>query len=397
MACLPYVRYLTYLTPVAESGKTHINNLLHSANRCHQLQRLAGMKLHTHNASKLGMLSSLDRDWAAPASPIVDGGGGLVDILSEAESQETSAESTTSNLELLTLAFISSDTTASIIDSDHSSTRLHNVYSANSDFHLDKLSAATQSGSFDPPRLNNTFTQHDNSGVGGAAESTDLMTLPSPPKDVTQVDNDNPGNDLNLLDNDYEQHDDSDGEKLDRTETDHNNTHSKRRKQRLTFDTWVADASAVATDEEMQETLKTQPDEILTTRALMADQTSESIVNNPREYQLELFERAKKQNTIAVLDTGSGKTLIAVLLLKHVIEQELERRYAGHTPRISFFLVRTTSKSSNSANISLGQLRCAGVPAICSSRTQPGLQRQVSLWSHGCEYMERNAVGPNFP
>ena len=31
---------------------------------------------------------------------------------------------------------------------------------------------------------------------------------------------------------------------------------------------------------------------------------TDAIINSPREYQLELFERAKKQNIIAVLDTG---------------------------------------------------------------------------------------------
>ena len=66
---------------------------------------------------------------------------------------------------------------------------------------------------------------------------------------------------------------------------------------------------------------------------------SSVIINDPREYQLELFERAKKENTIAVLDTGSGKTLIAVLLLKHVLEQELESRAKGNPPRVAFFLV----------------------------------------------------------
>lgn len=79
---------------------------------------------------------------------------------------------------------------------------------------------------------------------------------------------------------------------------------------------------------------------------------------NPRVYQIELFERAKAENTIAVLDTGlayttfelnkgeltkllgSGKTMIAVLLLKHILQQELIDREDGKAPRIAFFLVR---------------------------------------------------------
>ncbi|KAI0595071.1 RNase3 domain-containing protein [Biscogniauxia sp. FL1348] len=63
------------------------------------------------------------------------------------------------------------------------------------------------------------------------------------------------------------------------------------------------------------------------------------IIASPREYQVELFERAKQKNIIAVLDTGTGKTLIAALLLRHILEQELEDRKSGKSPRISFFLV----------------------------------------------------------
>ncbi|KAF7716635.1 Uncharacterized protein PECH_006474 [Penicillium ucsense] len=63
----------------------------------------------------------------------------------------------------------------------------------------------------------------------------------------------------------------------------------------------------------------------------------------PRVYQLELFERAKTENTIAVLDTGSGKTLIAVLLLKNVLQQELISRGDGKPPRIAFFLAHSVT------------------------------------------------------
>ncbi|CAG8237951.1 unnamed protein product [Penicillium salamii] len=72
---------------------------------------------------------------------------------------------------------------------------------------------------------------------------------------------------------------------------------------------------------------------------LIADQGVEAGALDPREYQIQLFEKAKIQNTIAVLDTGSGKTLVAVLLLKYILERELLARAEGAKPRISFFLV----------------------------------------------------------
>ncbi|KUJ06389.1 uncharacterized protein LY89DRAFT_603411 [Mollisia scopiformis] len=74
-------------------------------------------------------------------------------------------------------------------------------------------------------------------------------------------------------------------------------------------------------------------------RWLVNQSEDRQIISTPREYQVELFERAKEENVIAVLDTGTGKTLIAVLLLRHIFAQELEDRAIGKSKRISFFLV----------------------------------------------------------
>ena len=38
----------------------------------------------------------------------------------------------------------------------------------------------------------------------------------------------------------------------------------------------------------------------------------------PRDYQLDLLEKAKEMNAIVYLGTGSGKTFIAIMLIKHM-------------------------------------------------------------------------------
>ncbi len=63
------------------------------------------------------------------------------------------------------------------------------------------------------------------------------------------------------------------------------------------------------------------------------------IIDRVRDYQSDLFARAKAGNIIAVLDTGSGKTLIAALLLRETVSKEMDDRAAGRSPRTSFFLV----------------------------------------------------------
>jgi endoribonuclease Dicer len=42
----------------------------------------------------------------------------------------------------------------------------------------------------------------------------------------------------------------------------------------------------------------------------------------PRSYQEELFQKSTTTNCIAVLGTGTGKTLIAVMLIKYMLQQK---------------------------------------------------------------------------
>ncbi|KAI1304584.1 Dicer-like protein 1 [Mortierella claussenii] len=50
----------------------------------------------------------------------------------------------------------------------------------------------------------------------------------------------------------------------------------------------------------------------------------------PRTYQIELFRKALRKNIIAVMDTGSGKTLVAVMLIKAMIEREQAAQRMEH-------------------------------------------------------------------
>ncbi|CAK7220492.1 Dicer-like protein 1 [Sporothrix bragantina] len=116
------------------------------------------------------------------------------------------------------------------------------------------------------------------------------------------------------------------------------NHFQKKRADYDAFDSWLAknrDNITKAT----RKVAEALCDEDKTSAALVREFESAKIIESPRDYQIELFEKAKQKNIIAVLDTGSGKTLIAALLLRHTIEQELEDRENGLHHRVSFFLV----------------------------------------------------------
>jgi endoribonuclease Dicer len=116
----------------------------------------------------------------------------------------------------------------------------------------------------------------------------------------------------------------------------------KRRRQNQILEAFAANISAHVTQQEVKEAAsKSANEEQLSIREILAKQETSVRITTPRDYQTELFQKAKRENTIAVLDTGSGKTHIATLLLQHILDEELTSRAEGGVHKTAFFLVRS--------------------------------------------------------
>ena len=98
-------------------------------------------------------------------------------------------------------------------------------------------------------------------------------------------------------------------------------------------DVRVAQRGEKVTKERVQEIVENTEDKYLSIRSLMRKQESKVIIGDPREYQMELFERAKQQNIIAVLDTGPCCSMkaLTVNLTKNRLWQDPDRCSATAT------------------------------------------------------------------
>jgi endoribonuclease Dicer len=108
------------------------------------------------------------------------------------------------------------------------------------------------------------------------------------------------------------------------------------------FKEWIAGNTDQLEKSQKKDRNPGDAEELTSIADLLAKQDS-VIINDPRDYQIELFQMAKNQNIVAVLPTGSGKTMISILLLQHILDQEVEHQAAGHAPKVAFFLVEKTT------------------------------------------------------
>jgi endoribonuclease Dicer len=173
-------------------------------------------------------------------------------------------------------------------------------------------------------RSKDALVRFDTSGLIQESE------IPLPCQTSTNLVTTEPTNDRNAPANDSDTDDDEQSAELPASLL---TNAQRKRAQNLAFEDFIREH-----DEVLQQGAEKQGES--PSNQISGDTVHDRrIIDQVRDYQSELFARAKAGNVIAVLDTGSGKTLIAALLLRDVLTQELEDRAAGKPRRTSFFLV----------------------------------------------------------
>ncbi|KAG0020611.1 Dicer-like protein 1 [Podila clonocystis] len=103
----------------------------------------------------------------------------------------------------------------------------------------------------------------------------------------------------------------------------------------------------------------------------------------PRSYQVEMFERALGENTIAVMDTGTGKTLVAAMLVKEMMQRELQETRTMGQRKLNFFIVNNVPLVRQQASV-IRDFCDAEVVELCGASNTKKLE--MTLWTEIAKY-----------
>ena len=65
---------------------------------------------------------------------------------------------------------------------------------------------------------------------------------------------------------------------------------------------------------------------------IKVEKSQKNIIKEPKDFQIEILNFTKENNTIVFLETGLGKTYIAIMLLKEIFGEPLECNFANKIP-----------------------------------------------------------------
>ncbi|KAG0332354.1 Dicer-like protein 1 [Podila horticola] len=103
----------------------------------------------------------------------------------------------------------------------------------------------------------------------------------------------------------------------------------------------------------------------------------------PRSYQIKMFERAIGENTIAVMDTGTGKTLVAAMLVKEMMRRELQKTRTMSQRKLNFFVVNNVPLVRQQASV-IRDYCDAEVVELCGASSTKKLE--LTLWTEIAKY-----------
>ncbi|KAG0091190.1 Dicer-like protein 1, partial [Podila epicladia] len=103
----------------------------------------------------------------------------------------------------------------------------------------------------------------------------------------------------------------------------------------------------------------------------------------PRSYQVRMFERAVVENTIAVMDTGTGKTLVAAMMIKEMMQRESHGKTPSGPRKLNFFIVNNVPLVRQQASV-IRDFCDAEVVELCGASNTKKLEE--TLWTEIAKY-----------